>query len=239
VVTGSATLSITALAQGILQPASSTIAQFLPPLIGLGIALGFQPLRRLVQDGVDRVLPAREERALFFTDIVGSTALLAATGDALWRIRLGDYRAAVRRELKRFDGTEMHIAGDSFFATFTDPVRAVRCAEALADRLQSIELPSRFGLHWGVCEMRGPEVSGLAVWIAARVMALAGAGEIVASEALREAIAESGITMSDRGQHELKGVPGRWQVYTILSNRTLLTARPRVASRSSTPPTSR
>jgi class 3 adenylate cyclase len=85
----------------------------------------------------------------------------------------------VWRELKRFGGAKMHIAGDSFFATFTDPVRAVRCAQELVPRLQSLAAPSRFGLHWGVCEMRGPEVSGLAVRDAARAMSVAGPGEIV------------------------------------------------------------
>jgi class 3 adenylate cyclase len=187
-----------------------------PGAIGFVIALCFQPARRWARTVVDRVLPAREERAPFFTDIVGSTELLAEVGDAAWRQLLDKYRAVVRRELKRFGGTEMHIAGDSFFVTFTDPVRAVRCALTLAPALRSLGLPSRFGIHWGVCEMQGPEVSGLAVWAAARVMSTAGAGEILVSEALRESIADPALKLEDHGTHRLKGLPDEWRLHAVV-----------------------
>jgi class 3 adenylate cyclase len=212
---GAAFLLITNVSQSVLQAATGSNRDLISIIIGLSVALGYQPLRRWVQVAVDSVLPAREERALLFTDIVGSTELLAEAGDAAWRLRLDQYRAAVRRELKRFGGTEMHIAGDSFFATFTDPIPSVRCAQELAPRLDSLALPSRFGLHWGVCEMRGPEVSGMAVWIAARVMSVAGSGEIVVSDALREAVGESGLEMRDRGRYSLKGLAGEWPTFTV------------------------
>jgi class 3 adenylate cyclase len=185
--------------------------------VGLSVAVGFQPLRRRTQRLVDRVLPAREERALFFTDIVGSTERLAELGDTRWREVLEQYRATVRRELKRHGGTEMHIAGDSFFITFNDPLSAVRCAQALAPALRGLGLPSRFGMHWGACEMRGEEVSGLAVWAAARVMSIAGPGEIIVSDAMHEPLVDAGLALQDRGRHSLKGLPGEWRLHALPS----------------------
>jgi class 3 adenylate cyclase len=121
----------------------------------------------------------------------------------------------VRRELKRYGGVEMHIAGDSFFATFTDPLRAVNCAQALAVSLSALGLPSRFGMHWGACEMRGEEVSGLNVWAAARVMSVATAGEIVVSDVMRDALMDADLELQDRGVHTLKGVPGQWRLHAL------------------------
>jgi class 3 adenylate cyclase len=186
------------------------------------VAVTFQPLRRRVAVLVDGVLPARQELALFFTDIVGSTEHLAEVGDARWRELLDQYRATVRRELRKQRGTEMHIAGDSFFATFADPLRAVRCAEALRTALRALSVPSRFGLHWGACEMRGEEVSGLAVWAAARIMGAAHEDEIVLSDAMRVVLEQTAgrrssslFELEDRGAHTLKGVPGEWRLHTL------------------------
>src|SRR5690349_21257926 len=109
----------------------------------------------------------------------------------------------------------MHAAGDSFFATFTDPVRAVNCAEVLAVALGALGLPSRFGMHWGTCEMRGEEVSGLNVWAAARVMSIAASGEIVVSDAMREALLDTEVELDDRGTHRLKGLPGEWRLHAL------------------------
>ena len=213
---GAAFVALTSLVQSVVQPNTGQGAVFVPGAIGFVLALCFQPTRRWARTVVDRILPAREERALFFTDIVGSTELLAEVGDAGWRQLLDKYRAVVRRELKRFGGTEMHIAGDSFFVTFTDPVRAVHCALALAPALRSLGLPSRFGIHWGVCEMQGPEVSGLAVWAAARVMSTAGAGEILVSEALRQSITDPALKLEDHGTHRLKGLPDEWRLHAVV-----------------------
>ena len=215
VVLGGAFLALSALLQWGFAATTGQRSDLLPAAAGLGVALTFQPARRRAQAVVDRVLPAREERALFFTDIVGSTELLAAMGDAKWRELLEHYRTTVRRELKRHHGTEMHIAGDSFFATFTDPLRAVACARSLSPIMQRLGLPSRFGVHWGVCEMRGEEVSGLAVWAAARVMSAAGPGEILVSEAMRALLMEAGPALKDRGTHVLKGLPGEWRLHAL------------------------
>jgi class 3 adenylate cyclase len=207
---------LTSLVQSVVPSTTGPGVALVPGATGFVMALCFQPVRRWARTVVDRVLPAREERALFFTDIVGSTELLAEVGDAGWRQLLDKYRAAVRRELKRFGGTEMHIAGDSFFVTFTDPVRAVRCALMLAPALRALGLPSRFGIHWGICEMRGPEVSGLAVWAAARVMSAAGGGEILVSEALRETITDPALELEDQGIYHLKGLPDEWRLYAVV-----------------------
>jgi class 3 adenylate cyclase len=122
----------------------------------------------------------------------------------------------------------MHIAGDSFFATFRHPQRAVDCARALAPALRTLGVPSRFGLHWGACEMRGEGVSGLAVWAAARVMAAAEPDEIVVSDAMRETPGDA-VPVQDRGVHTLKaylasGVCTRSQLRTRFD---LSTSRPR------------
>jgi class 3 adenylate cyclase len=173
---------------------------------------------------VDHVLPSRQELALFFTDIVGSTERLTELGDARWRELLDQYRATVRRELRKHRGTEMHIAGDSFFATFGDPVRAVRCAQVLQNSLRALSVPSRFGLHWGACEMRGEEVSGLAVWAAARIMATADKDEIVLSDPMRVALEQAAagpvlwLNLEDRGAHTLKGLPGEWRLHALASS---------------------
>jgi class 3 adenylate cyclase len=215
VVLGAAFVALTASTQRLIEATTGQRTDVLPVVVGLGVALGFQPLRRRAQAAADRILPAREQRVLFFTDIVGSTERLADLGDARWRAILEQYRSVVRRELRRFGGTEMHIAGDSFFVTFTDPLRAVRCAEALAPALLALGVPSRFGMHWGACEMRGEEVSGLAVWAAARVMSTAGPGEIVVSDAMREPLLDAGLALRDRGTHALKGLPGEWRLHAL------------------------
>jgi class 3 adenylate cyclase len=115
-------------------------------------------------------------------------------------------------EFRRFGGAEMHIAGDSFFVTFTDPVRAVRCALVLTSALRSLGLPSRFGIHRGAREMQGPEVSGLAVWAAASVMSTAVPGEILVSEALRYVITDPAVKLEDHGSHRLEGLAGEWRL---------------------------
>jgi class 3 adenylate cyclase len=214
-VLGSGFLAVTALSQKALQLTTGQQSDVVPVALGIGTAFVFQPARRRAQFLVDRVLPAREQRALFFTDIVGSTEHLARIGDGAWRDLLERYRAVVRRELKRHGGAEMHIAGDSFFATFSDPLRAVRCAQSLAPALRTLGLESRFGVHWGPCEVRGEEVSGLSVWAAARVMSAAGPSEIMISEPVLEALGPKQVPVEDRGTHQLKGLPGDWHLHAL------------------------
>jgi class 3 adenylate cyclase len=155
--------------------------------------------------------PARVDRILttvLFTDIVASTERVAAVGDRRWRAILDAHDEAVRNELKRFGGREIKTTGDGFLASFDGPARAVRCAQAITSTTASLGIELRAGLHTGECEIRGADLAGLAVHIAARVGALAGPREVLVSSTVRELAAGSGIAFCERGEFELKGVPG-------------------------------
>jgi class 3 adenylate cyclase len=181
--------------------------------LGVGAALAFGPFRRWVRPIVDRFLPARALLTLLFTDIVGSTKAIVELGDERWRGLLGRYLATVRQELARFGGREVNTAGDAFFATFSRSVAGLQCAWAIRSAVKKLGLETRTGVHIGECEMRGEQVSGLAVHTAARVMAEARDGEILVSDAFRDAVSGANVVLLDRGRHELKGVPGEWQLY--------------------------
>ena len=158
----------------------------------------------------DRVLAT-----VLFTDIVASTKRLAELGDAKWREVLSDHHALVRRELTRFRGREIDTAGDGFFATFDGPARAIRCAQAIRDGIRRLGIDIRAGLHTGELELTGEAVGGIAVHIGARVAAHAGAGEVLVSRTVADLVAGSGIAFADRGEHELKGVPGTWRLFAV------------------------
>jgi class 3 adenylate cyclase len=121
----------------------------------------------------------------------------------------------VRRELARTGGHEVDTAGDGFFATFERPVAGLGCAWQLRAGATGLGLETRSGLHVGECEMRGEKVTGIAIHVAARVMSLAAPDEILMSDAFREAIGTREVSTRDRGRHELKGVPGEWQLYGV------------------------
>jgi class 3 adenylate cyclase len=208
-------LAVSMFTQRLLEVVTGDRSGVLANSAGLAVAFGFQPLGRRIKHLVDRVLPPREELALLFTDIVGSTEKAAAWGDGKWREALERYRTAVRRELKRFGGREVDTAGDGFFVTFSTPLPAVRCAQAIALATRGLGLPSRLGVHFGGCEVRGEKLTGLNVHTAARVMSLARADEVVVSESVREALAGAEVHFDDRGPHVLKGVPGEWRVYAV------------------------
>jgi class 3 adenylate cyclase len=152
---------------------------------------------------------------VLFTDIVGSTERAAAEGDRRWRDLLAAHHAAVRRELERFRGREVNTSGDGFLAVFDGPARAVRCAVAIGRAVRDLGLEVRAGVHTGECELVGREVQGLAVHIGARIGALAGAGEVLASSTVKDLVAGSSIVFEDRGEHVLKGVPATWRVFSV------------------------
>jgi class 3 adenylate cyclase len=155
----------------------------------------------------DRVLAT-----VVFTDIVSSTERLAELGDRDWRAKLDRHDAMVRTQLERFRGVEINTAGDGFFATFDGPARAVRCAQAIIVAARPLGIDVRTGVHAGECEVRGADYAGIAIHIGARVCALAQAGEVLVTSTVRDLVAGSGITFTDRGRHALKGVPDEWTI---------------------------
>jgi class 3 adenylate cyclase len=152
---------------------------------------------------------------ILFTDIVGSTAHAAALGDDRWRDLLDNHDAVVRHELARFQGLEVNTAGDGFVATFTSPSVALDCAEAIIDAVAALGIEVRVGVHSGEVEVRGDDIAGMAVHIGARVTGLAGANEVLVSSTVREIVTGSRRTFADRGEHDLKGVPGSWRIYAL------------------------
>lgn len=158
---------------------------------------------------LDRVLAT-----CLFTDIVGSTRRAAELGDARWSELLSGHHSAVRRQLDRFRGKEIKTIGDGFLATFDGPARGVACAQAIVREAATAGLEVRAGLHVGEIELQPTDVAGLAVHIAARVSALAAGGQVLVSSTVRDLIAGSGIDFDDAGRHELKGLPGSWNLYS-------------------------
>ncbi len=148
-----------------------------------------------------------------FTDMVDSTERAAELGDRRWRDLLERHHALVRKELARFQGREIDTAGDGFLATFDRPAKAIQCACAISDSVRELGIQIRAGLHLGECEAVGEAVRGIAVHIGARVAAKAGAGEVMVSSTVKDAVAGSDIELEDRGSHILKGIPGEWGLF--------------------------
>ena len=159
----------------------------------------------------DRVLAT-----VLFTDIVGSTQRAVELGDAAWKELLETHDELVRSRLRRFRGREIDTAGDGFLATFDGPARAIRCAQEVADGVRSLGLEVRAGLHTGEVELAGEHVRGVAVHIGARLVRLAGGGEVLVSSTVKDLVAGSGIEFEDRGTHVLKGIPGQWSLYRAI-----------------------
>ena len=154
---------------------------------------------------------------VLFTDIVDSTRRVSEIGDRDWRALLDAHDAIVRVQLARFRGREVSTSGDGFFAMFDGPQRAIRCAMAIRDAVQSLGIEVRAGLHTGECEVRGDDIGGIAVHIGARVSALAGPNDVLVSSTLRDLVIGSGLEFEDRGAHGLKGVPGEWRLFAVAS----------------------
>jgi class 3 adenylate cyclase len=153
---------------------------------------------------------------VLFTDLVGSTARTVEVGDRRWRELLEQHHARIRSQLALFRGIELDTAGDGFFARFDGPARAIRCACAIRDAVAELGLEVRAGLHTGECEVVDGKVAGIAVSIGARVAGQAKSGEVLVSQTVRDLVAGSGIRFDDRGLHELKGIPGKWRLYSVI-----------------------
>jgi pimeloyl-ACP methyl ester carboxylesterase/class 3 adenylate cyclase len=152
---------------------------------------------------------------VLFTDIVGSTDHLASLGDAAWRDRLEEHDALAMREIGHARGRFVSSTGDGLVATFDGPAAAVRCARAISEAVRSLDLEIRAGAHTGEVEFAGDQIRGLAVHIAARVMALARPSEMLVSSTVKDLTAGSGLAFEDAGEHELKGVPETWRLFRV------------------------
>jgi class 3 adenylate cyclase/esterase/lipase len=161
-------------------------------------------------DEPDRVLAT-----VLFTDIVGSTAKAAELGDRAWRELLERHHRLIRRELVRFHGAELDVAGDGFFARFDGPARAIRCACAITETVRELGLELRAGLHTGECELLDGKVGGIAVHIGARVAKEAKPGQVLVSSTVKDLVAGSGLRFRKHAAVTLKGVPEEWRLYAV------------------------
>jgi class 3 adenylate cyclase len=158
----------------------------------------------------DRVLAT-----VLFTDIVTSTERSAQVGDRRWKDLLDQHDTLIRPELERHRGRLVKNTGDGILATFDGPARAIRCAQAIAASVKALGIEVRAGLHTGEVELRGEDVTGIGVNIAARVMDAAGPGEVVVSSTVKDLVAGSGLRFAERGTHALKGVPDEWRLFAV------------------------
>jgi pimeloyl-ACP methyl ester carboxylesterase len=159
--------------------------------------------------------PDRVLATVLFTDIVGSTGKAVELGDRAWRELLERHHALIRRELVRFRGAELDVAGDGFFARFDGPARAVRCACAITEGVRELGIEVRAGLHTGECEVIDGKVGGVAVHIGARVAKQAQPGEVLVSSTVKDLVAGSGLRFHERGSAELKGVDEEWRLFAV------------------------
>jgi class 3 adenylate cyclase len=159
--------------------------------------------------------PATVLGTVLFTDIVGSTERQAAVGDRAWAEVIRNHHAIVRDALEYWHGVENDTAGDGFYATFDGPARAIRCALDIVGRVGEIGLEIRAGIHTGECEIVDGKRAGLAVTIGARIAGMAGPRDVLVSRTVKDLTAGSGFSFEHAGEHELKGVPERWQLYRV------------------------
>ena len=201
------------LAQGRVEDAAAIGRAAFPQATGLGAA----QLVELASDLLDRAEGGSVVATVMVTDIVGSTERAAALGDLAWSELLARHHAAVRREVARFGGREIDTAGDGFLVTFDSPARAVRCAVAVVDAVAGLGTAVRVGVHTGECRRAGAKLTGLAVHIGSRVASEAGPGEVFVSGTVTELVAGSGIRFVERGERQLRGVPGSWRVFAVVA----------------------
>jgi class 3 adenylate cyclase/streptogramin lyase len=166
---------------------------------------------------MSRRAPERILATVLFTDIVGSTELAGELGDRVWKEILSRHHRLIRAELKRFGGREVETAGDSFFVTFREPASAIRCGLAIADSVRELGLEIRAGIHTGEAEIADGRPRGIAVHIAARVMAVAGPGEVLVSSTVRDLVTGANLQFDDRGFYTLKGLEGDWRLFSLVA----------------------
>jgi class 3 adenylate cyclase/pimeloyl-ACP methyl ester carboxylesterase len=196
-------------------PASSeagSLAELLSPAI--------EHVERILTHGRTAPPNNRALATVMFTDIVGSTELAARLGDREWRALLGRQRELLQHELAAGGGRLVDTTGDGALSIFDGPARAIRCGVSLIAAVRGLGLELRVGLHTGECELVGDDVAGIAVHTGARVGALAQGGEVWVSRTVRDLVAGSGIEFDHRGRHELKGVPGEWDLFSVASQTT-------------------
>jgi class 3 adenylate cyclase len=185
---------------------------FLEPWLSLDIA---EEIERFVAGEEAPHVPETVLTTLMFTDLFGSTERANALGDRAWLDLLHRHHAIVRRELARFRGEERDTAGDGFFATFDGPARAMRAGQAIIPGVQGLGLEMRIGIHVGECELHDRKPTGIAVNTAARVAQAARPGEVLVTRTARDLVAGADLSFADRGEHDLKGVPGSWKLYAL------------------------
>jgi class 3 adenylate cyclase/pimeloyl-ACP methyl ester carboxylesterase len=156
---------------------------------------------------------------VLYTDIVESTARAVEMGDETWSTLLETHHSAVRDQVERHDGTLIKTMGDGVLAIFERPTLAVRCALAISRHAAEEGVEVRAGVHAGECEVTDDDISGIAAHIGSRIMALAGPAEVLVSATVRDLVFGSGVEFEARGEHDLKGVPGKWSVHAVMADR--------------------
>ena len=160
--------------------------------------------------GAERILAT-----VLFTDIVDSTDRAARLGDSRWRDLLDHHDQSVRTQIERFRGRAVKSVGDGFVATFDIPGRAIECALAIREALGALDIDMRAGIHTGEIEVRGSDVAGMAVHIAARVSSTAGPSEVLVSSTVKDLVVGSNVEFTESGEYDLKGVPGTWRLFAV------------------------
>jgi len=168
--------------------------------------------------GVDAAIAELDSflATVLFTDVVGSTELQATLGDHRYKDIIEQHHAVVRDALRRWRGVEADTAGDGFYATFDGPARAIHCAMEIEQRVRDLGIEVRAGVHIGECKLMDDKISGITVSIGARVAAKAGPSEVLVSQTVKDLVAGSGLSFQEAGEHELRGVPDRWRLYSVV-----------------------
>jgi class 3 adenylate cyclase/pimeloyl-ACP methyl ester carboxylesterase len=161
------------------------------------------------------VVPDTILSTILFTDIVSSTTHQARLGDRDWKQLIETHNHVIRQALTTWRGVENDTAGDSFYATFDGPARAIHCANDVQKRVRDLGIELRAGVHTGECELVDGKCAGISVSTGARIAALAGASQVLVSQTVKDLVAGSGFTFTDAGEHELKGIPERYRLYTV------------------------